>query len=108
MQVHYVKDVTAAYTHVAAELSAFRAASKGPTVAVVEAHGGAAALRPHVAPLRDLPCCDMAPADCGDKFASQTWQLDLAHEALLGAMQWHACLDERARVARCALTAGLF
>jgi Domain of unknown function (DUF1744) len=103
LQVHYVKELAAAHAQVASELSAFRAAHPGPIMALVEAPGGAKALKAHVAPLRDMPRVDVPARGAAEAFESQAWQLDVAHDAMLWTLQWHAWLQERLQVARCAL-----
>jgi hypothetical protein len=96
-----VKDIVAAHTQVASELVAYRSSSRGPVMAVVEASGGFEALKAHVAPLREMPCCNVPPHEAASTFDSQTWQHDVVHDVMLWTLQWHAFLQERATVARC-------
>ena len=100
--MHYVKELAAAYAEASAEIASFRAAHPGPVMALLEASGGAAALKSRIGALRGMPRCEVPARDTSAAFESHSWQLDVAHDAMLWALQWHAWLQERVQVARCA------
>jgi hypothetical protein len=89
------------HAQISSDLNEFRAANRGPTMALIESPGGGEELQSGVAPLREWPFCQVPAHDCEAAFESQTWQFDVTHEALVRCLQWHAWLVERVNVARC-------
>lgn len=81
------------------ETAALRAQYRGPLLALVEAAGGADALRPHLALLRDAPSCDVAPAAAADPPHAR-WQVAAVTAALSRLFRFRPWLAERIVAAR--------